>query len=410
MPANLFNGITLAHKYALLLSPDNCYLNALMQLPKNANKARGWTGDRFQEIYNFKIELARDYARGIPPSPNNAEILITQANKFLDNNKAALKGHPILGLTRLTIKDFALQTEARQNIPSDDYLSIVGEEAVWRVAKKLGLNREQTHVAIDDNRNSVPKRNCGHVLADNIAESCFSLARGVYLLLSPTTHQRKEKVLLSTMRVSHLVKASKHEGKSIRVKVNVPNVHDGDSSSRYQYRGYLIPVNGSNTWSIHLGQAPHTVNLEEAAYRDGKFIIDPFITDSKNIQPNEYRLHIADDMQLHMQEPLPIRTICGMVTSLGQRPLKEEKRHKREPYSAACLFRRVFDGNFSEKERCFMQQCIGVFDNLEGANQHVKMFLQTDNQFAWVDSLCDDFLTLQEKNEALVFKCPVIRT
>lgn len=376
-----FNSITLAHKYALLLSTDSIYYKAHRQFinePDDGGIATQWPTQPFLDTFGINRREAKAIAKGGEVKKGFEARIVRALKKFVNRIELVFgSDHPLVKHDRIEIGDLTIERDPPTvEIVNENLETIVGEEAVWYVAKKLGLNRKQAYLAIDRERNVVPKKNCGHMLSEARARATFQKSKGVYFVISPTTNLPHPAINIITMRVSHIMPNQNGEGASIRVKVNVPNIHSKDVSMRYQYRGELIPVNGEYCWTIALGQAPYTVNLEETIYTQRKVLIEPICDEAPPINEEDvHPINLADDMHIQFHAPIRQYPICGLLSSLSQRRTRDDKAAFRRPYSAVVIAACIFDGDYADIERNFMINAIGQYQSLESAKQ--KLFSLT---------------------------------
>ena len=255
-----------------------------------------------------------------------------------------------------------------------------------------------------------PKKNCGHMLSETRANTTFAKSKGVYFIISPTTNLSHPAVNIITMRVSHILPCQNGEGASIRIKANTPNIHSEDISMRYQYRGELIPVNEEYCWSISLGQAPYTVSLEEAIYKQGKVVVEPACDKRPPVDnEREHPINLADDMHILLYAPTREYPVCGLMSSLSQRRAPGDTQAYRRPYSAVVIAVSVFDGDYSEIERNFMINAIGQYDSMEAAKQKLISLSDTQGQKNKITDALEIYSKLSDdKSSHMMFKCPII--
>ncbi|GAB1257846.1 hypothetical protein NBRC116494_23480 [Aurantivibrio plasticivorans] len=413
----VYNSITLAHKCALLLSPDNIYSIAYHNAQGNPTNKDGsekerWVGNTFKAVVGLKKDTVRSIALGGFPNgaPNTdyGETIVASLRKFREEMKQKLgTDHRLFQHEEVTAEDFSVEVDLGK-----DGRNCVGEASVWNVAKKLGLSREESYIAIEKERNMRPKENCSYFLSEELATMTLDRAAGAYLIITPTAYGSSTGIRLLTMRISHVMTNPYGSGCCIRVKVNLPNRHSDKPSMRYQYRGHLIPTNGQLGWSMHLGQAPYTVDLEEEMFQAGKQIIEPRWGEGGEVQrkikaESDHPIHLADDMHIQLKEPHRARPTIGLLSSLSQRTLHDDVDSVRTPYCSLIVTSGIFLGDFTDEERRFMQEGIGIYRTLEEARTKLLALVQTEEQIHAINDTCDAYEKVRERHGSeMMFKCP----
>jgi len=400
--------ITISHKYALLLSTETYYY-ILFKYSKCSighkevdninfhdfckkyigNIDVSWTVEEFKEVFGLPIDLVKNIACGsYGQSKVFTELedkIIQSTRKFISANLEIISKlnesfpdeHFLHDSMLFSKGDFqAIDHSMLDNEKYEKISHLVGESAVFDVAGKLGLhdNVKAVYEVIDKERNVIPKSNCGYILSRENAEKIYEAAKGVYLLITPTTTQDYPAVRFLTMRVSHVMpnQFGVIGGASIRVKVNVPNIHSSDKALRYQYRGELIPVNEESGWTVQLGQVPYTVNLEESILKEKKKMIEPTSTITGTIDDDYYPINFSDAMQIQFYSPLKTYPTCGLLSSFSQRRTKYHSPMFRLPYSAVVIAVHIMNDSFSKEEMNFMRFAIGQVNNIDQANKYFE--------------------------------------
>ncbi len=334
---------TLLCKFALCLSNRNIYRIALSELALKPPKG---SSDPTEIIFGARKSNLINHISGNSSGikPTSIKSLLVSAYKFRQSVEKKLKQHPLLSLPELSVDDFVNTYKTAEN----------AENSIYALAMKLGfcvrkkgefryggksykanflqedgtfiLDRMSVLQEIDREKNLLNKPGCGIHIEKGKSHSLFTKYQGVYVLYysqcvsSLGENSRRPKFIKAAMRISHIF--DDDITNIIRVKLNLPNMVT--PSSRYQYRGSLIPIGDKDYLSINLHLATKSVNREFNLPNCGELDADTVtILCSRMRDKNKF--------------------FSGIITSLNQR----EAGGTRYPYASKVLIRRQ---NFSEKQ------------------------------------------------------------
>lgn len=347
---------TKAHKYALMLSPENAYFRATHSYSQDPSK-NCWSKGKFKKVFGISKATAENRAKMMAEcnDDSNAEKMEESTRKFRESLDT--ENHELLSLNPIKM---------------DDLKKGVGEKSVIDFAKKLGFvkrnksdskfifekgnfifDRETMWVAVDREKNIKNKVSCNVNIRKEDADSIIRLYQGVYGVLYPFCFpgEKTFRFVVASMRIVHSLYMGGYS--NVRVKLNLPNMLIDDYRARFQYRGYLKPTNDLRSWTIQLNLGGETCDQEELIMQEPEFMLD------QTINPNE------DDVELRLDGPVGSgEAFGGLISSLSQRPYLSAQKDTRVSYSSQTAVAKVYDGG-DENGRNFMQKEIAIYNSLD---------------------------------------------
>lgn len=395
--------LSLRNKAALLLHRDNAYLKAIEpevaeeSRKRKANRKPNWQAARVRYSLAFGIASDDPLKTTVDSSSPLDDMSITHIVQTTKTLREAKRSDGITPKYPDLAKLPAIEKEDLKNIPtsSDDVyefglkLGFIrrrtrshdmsdSQDSYLRDSEgRLRVHRQSVIKALDKEVSLSIRAGCSYFLDEKMAKDILDPSvhgyLGVYAVYFRHIYDRDTVCYMrATFRISYDIKYENSGCSIIRCKLNVPDINtkyerpktDQEASvKRYQYRGRLMPIDGTDHLFSFLDLDLNSIEAVNA--------------------PDELSKVNPDVVTIFMSElGKKQRVTTGLVSSVNQRIKTEnEFRTQRRAYSSNAVFvRQKFEDygvlEKDEAEYNFMRLKPKVFSSLETLGKEEKYVVE----------------------------------